>query len=206
MISRLLFVTALLLLPAVAGTIEMPPGEAFTSPLGFPMGKTTLLGIQARLGPAPLERSGDAGESAARICYRVPEHGVVVEFLSGALGGPRHDFLGFRMRSVSDTSTSKCATTARTTSADDLSVGGLRLNMARSAFEQILGVRGDSTKRTIERQFERRQRLTPTQIERAAKQWPQITQDPFSAVLIVVKGTFAAGRLVELEVWKTETL
>jgi len=198
--------TAFLCMAAVVANAAQT-GEEFTRPLGFALVRTTLGDVQKKLGPAEMKEAGDAGGYEATVCYVVPDTKVLLIFKSGELGGNTHDLLGFSMRLLSDPPPMECLRLGiSVTRTIDLSVGGLRLGMSREEFEKVLGKTEVNGEGALARVFNRRERLSPERVKQFCVLDPSVEQDPYYDVQIFVDGRFANKKLIEVSVWKTETL
>jgi hypothetical protein len=193
--------TALVAAPAFAQNA----GEKYTVFQGYALGTITLGGIQRDLGTAPLVKTGDAGESMASICYRTPSG--LIYFLSGELGGPEHELLGFEFKK--SVSPSDCAVWPRQLPVPKLVLSGLRLGMNKADFSIAMNTTLSWDKNIATATFESKQRMTKTESEKLTGRGQRApstgTQPDYFDVLVSIIGTFKHGRLVCLQVWKTET-
>ena len=172
-------------------------GERFTSYAGFQLGVGTLDDVQHRLGAADAVHSGDGGESGTRICYRVPDG--VISFLAGEIGG-ESELTGF---SISTAPRRECASWPSGRPIPAMSVSGLRPGMTKQQFESMVGVQVDWQKDGNGYAFFESRRK-PTQEELALLP-ADIRGDAMYDVSVTVTGSFAHGKLAEIEVWKVET-
>lgn len=197
-----LFCSACFALPATA----QGDGTKFTTFAGFELGKVTLGQITEYLGPAKLLESGDAGEYEAKICYRT--NTGLVYFLSGEMGGPEHDLLGFAV-SRNDT-TKPCPEFPANRVPKKLNLGGLRLGLTKAEFSRVVAMNVQwegSVGRVI---FESKRTMTPSEIEKLPQDVKVATlagkmQNYFDVVVSMI-GIFSGDTLIEFRVWKIETL
>lgn len=180
-------------------------GARFTSFAGFHLGKATLAQVAKRLGPVKIVETGEAGEYEAKICYRVPDGAIY--FLSGEMGGPDHDLLGF---GISGSSGSRACAEFRGPVVPSLELGGLRPGLSKAEFSRIVGGKVDWNGNVGRVAFESRRPITPAEFSALPKGAQEAAkagqlQDYFDVVVSVV-GTFVRGKLSAFEVWKVETL
>ncbi len=181
-------------------------GEKFTSFADFQLGTVKLSNIQDQLGVAEVVETGEAGEYIASVCYNTP-HGVIL-FFAGELDGPEHDLGGFGF--AKKTERKPCRNWSATSTAPTLDIGGLRLGITLKEFTDIVGtsvrVEGDRAYAV----FESKEIMTEEEISHLSKEAQAMIKkgelQNYSDVLVSVIAIFSEERLVELNVWKTETL
>lgn len=180
-------------------------GEKFTSFAGFQLGAVKLANIQDQLGATKVVETGDAGEYTASVCYAVP-NGVVL-FFAGELDGPEHNLGGFGFAKT--TERKPCKNWPATLTVPALDIGGLRLGLTLKEFTNIVGalVHMEGNKAYVS--FEGRRSMTEEETSHLPKEVQAMVktgeQQNYFDVVVSVVATFAQGRLVGLEVWKTET-
>lgn len=181
-------------------------GTKFTTLAGFELGKVTLGQITEYLGPAKLLESGDAGEYEAKICYRT--NAGLVYFLSGEMGGPEHDLLGFAV-SRNDT-TKPCPEFPANRVPKKLNLGGLRLGLTKAEFSRVVATNVQWEGNVGRVVFESKRTMIPSEIEKLPQDVKVATlagkmQNYFDVVVSMI-GIFSGDTLIEFRVWKIETL
>jgi hypothetical protein len=180
-------------------------GENFASFAGISLRKTNLSQIVEKFGPAKLVETGDAGEYEAKICYRTPMG--LIYFLSGEMGGPEHELLGF---GISEDDVSKpCGIFPEHQLPPELSIAGLRLGLSKTEFARILATKVQWEGNSGQVFFESKRPMT-------AKELKSFPADHKAAILagqaqnyfdvsISVFGKFSNNKLTAFQVWKIET-
>ena len=174
-------VLLMFLSPALAQTA----GDRFTHIASFALGSTTFQKISQSLGPVQVVRTGDAGESLASMCYSIP--GGYVTFLAGELDGPEHYLGGVHVSRRA--SRGPCAKWERGPAISFLRIGGLNVGMSRSQFQSEVRAPLSRKGSTVEASFEGKRKINDIDFD----------------VVITVTANVRAGRVSEIEVWKTET-
>jgi hypothetical protein len=207
MLDRLrLFLVITVLTGSWSTALSQSAGEKYTIFHGYELGKITLDNIQQDIGNATLSKTGDAGESMTSVCYRTPSG--LIYFLSSELGGSRHDLLGFEFKK--STSTNNCTAWQHKLPVPKLVLNGLQLGMNKASFSKTLGTKVSWKNNIATSTFESRRKMTTTEIEKLNENDRQAVltgkQQDYFDVLVSIIGTFKHGRLISLQVWKTETL
>jgi hypothetical protein len=202
MLRLLVFLAALTAWPAFADET----GSQFTSFAGLELGTVTLAQIQEKLGPAKLVETGDAAEYEASICYRTS--GGLLIFLSGEMGGPEHQLLGF---AVSSRDRAKaCPNLPAKNAPLRLQLAGLYLGMTKEEFKHVVATKVEWDGNIGRAFFQSKRLMTPTEFAKLPKNVQQATlagnQQNYFDVSVSVIGTFAGENLTEFRVWKVETL
>lgn len=202
----------LVVLASVTSAFGNDAGKAFTTFTGYELGSTTLSTIQRDVGVAPLVKSGDAGDFTASICYRTSRG--TVRFVSGELGGPALLLLGFDLATLTaghaETTKNECPRWRRVRpGCPNLNIGSLRLGISKAEFSRLVSNEIQWDGDVASTSFETRRKMTKIESDRLPEKNRTTTlvaseQDYFD-VLISVTGTFKRGKLVRLQVWKTET-
>jgi|SRR5664280_1369786 len=165
-----------------------PEGHAYLTYGGFTLGTVTLQDVQARLGPAPLTVTGDAGSYEAALCYHVAS--VTVRFTSGELGGSARTLLGFELQEGRIPAASTClALKSESVPPLGSAIAGIKLGMSRSAFARSLGPPLRETASSVER------------VSCGTRVTAGVTYD----VCVFVEGSFIKDHLSRLAVHLTET-
>jgi hypothetical protein len=188
-------------------------GEGFTTFGGYKLGTIALPNIQRDLGLTPLIKSGDAGDFTASICYRTSRG--TVKFVSGELGGSALLLLGFDLATLTadeaDVRKGNCPRWTRSVRGyPELKLGTLPLGITKAEFSRLLSNQIQWAGDVASTSFESRRKMTTIEFDRRREKNLAATlaaseQDHFD-VLVSVTGTFKSGKLVRLQVWKTETL
>ena len=177
----------------------------FTSFGKFQLGKITLSEVVKAVGPAKIIKTGDAGESKAEICYRIPEG--IIYFLSGEMGGQDHELLGFAI-SIND-SKQQCANYPENITPKMLHLGDLKLGQTKKEFARVVGVNVRWRKNIGRAYIERKRNMNTVDIDKFPEEVKQSilvgsTQNYFDVGISIV-GTFVNNKLTKVEVWKVET-
>jgi hypothetical protein len=204
--NRAIAILLLLLLTSTAfPSFAEDTGEQFTDFLGFHLGTITLAEVEKKLGPAKLIETGDAGGYEAKICYKTSIG--LVYFLSGEMGGSKHELLGF---AVSKNDEAKpCSPYPSSQPPPMLELAGLRLGMTKANFSRAVRKKvqwEDDIGRVF---FESKRPITPAELAKLPKEVQQMILDGqsqnFFDVLVSIIGYFSKDRLTEFQVWKVET-
>ena len=188
-------------------------GEGFTTFGGYKLGTIALLKIQRDRGLTPLIKSGDAGDFTASICYRTSRG--TVKFVSGELGGSALLLLGFDLATLTegeaDIRKGDCPRWPRSSRGYlELKLGTLQLGINKTEFSRLLSNQIQWDGDVASTSFESRRKMTKLEYERRREKNVAATlaasEQDFFDVLVSVTGTFKSGKLVRLQVWKTETL
>jgi hypothetical protein len=190
----------------VSSCFAQDSGQRFTRFSRFSLGNGTLSEIAASLAPVEMEKTGDAGEFMASICYRTREG--FVAFLAGEMDGPEHTLGGILVSK--NAVRSPCSDWPAKISPPRLAVNHLRLGMSIGEFKRIVGQPISWSDGWAIASFDSKRKLTTGELER---QQPDVQatmkqgnmQDYFD-VSITVSARFIKGRLQEFRVWKVETL
>ncbi len=181
-------------------------GSRFTSLAGFSLGTITLDVIQKTLGPAKLVETGDAGEYTASVCYIVP--GGFVLFLAGELDGPEHYLGGFGL--VRDTERKPCSKWPSSRAKPELNIAGLQLGMSVSEFTRHVAAPVRMEGQKAYAAFESKREMSQTELQRLPENVQKMIQtgkqQNYYDVVVSIIATFNNGKLVELHIWKTETM
>ena len=170
--------------PAIAG----PAGEAFTSPLGFPLLEADLQQIQAQLGAAPVSTAGHHEDT---ICYVWPKPKALVLFTLGQEGIGA----GFEARMLTGKASVGCVAPAKDKAKQELTVGGLYLGMTKQEFEKVVGPTKAKDNGRLDFEVWRQEPIPPRN--------DQATEPGFFDVGIGIEGTFVNDRLTGLLIWKS---
>jgi hypothetical protein len=191
---------------AASSAFSQSAGEKYTVFQGFELGKITLNDIQRDLGNTTLIKTGDAGEFMAFVCYRTSSG--LIYFLSGELGGTEHGLLGFKFKKSA--SEHDCAAWPHKLPVPKLVLNGLQLGMNKTIFSKTLATKVTWENNIATSTFESRRKMTTTEIEKLNENDRQAIlagkQQDYFDVLVSIVGTFKHGKLISLQVWKTETL
>ncbi|MFC1821020.1 hypothetical protein ACFLZG_08065 [Thermodesulfobacteriota bacterium] len=117
----------------VLSSYAQDDGSQFTNFAGFDLDSVNLSQVEQKYGSTILIETGDAGEYVAKICYRLGDG--ILYFMSGEMGGPDHDLLGFTVSSLKNTE--ECANFPSIKYNLTLNLAGLHLGMSRVDFEYI---------------------------------------------------------------------
>lgn len=199
-------------LAAASPAFGQVAGEDYIVFGDYRLGATTLADIRRDLGRTPLVESGDAGDFIASICYRTPRGAV--RFLSSELGGSDHVLLGFDLvKSTSGSMRAKqsvCYPWPRQKPAPTLGIGDLRLGMTRADFSRVLHGTVRWENQVAFAEMASRRKMTNAELERLSEKNRRAIltgmQQDYFEVLITVIGTFRGKELIELRIWKAETL
>lgn len=183
-------------------------GERYASFAGFRLNVGTLADVRAALGPAKLIESGEAGEYKAQLCYRTAR--ATVRFLSGEMGGPTHDLLGFGIAEVRGDDSANCPAWPANRRAPPLSIGDLSIGISRAEFERRVGVTVQHDGSTERAFFSSTREFTPADISTMPPDVQRLiaqgkSQD-YLDVQMAVEGVFRHDRLIALQVWKVVSL
>lgn len=108
-------------------------GYQFTRFAGFELNTVNLSEIMKQYGKTELLETGEAGGYEARICYRL-KNGIL-SFLSGEMGGPNLQLLGFGVSGQDPTG--KCGNPPKDRSNLKLNIAGLQLRITKYEFEKL---------------------------------------------------------------------
>ena len=205
-----------MLLVALASTAHSSgdnSGKALTKYAGYELGVSSLKSVQSGLGLSPIVKSGDAGDFVASVCYYTQDKKV--RFLSGELGGKELLLLGFELETVvasnDETKISSCVRWPRQKKyLPSKKVGALQLGINKAEFSRLTNREIQWDGNTAHTAFESRRKMTKLELARHSNKNRQdrnsVTVPDYFDVLISVIGTFEGGKLVRLQVWKTETI
>lgn len=198
-------VLAVVVAIATQGISAAPKGEKLTRAFGFRLGEGTLNDVQKKLGRAELVEKGEAGEYQASVCYDVVDRGIRLIFLSNELGGDGHDLLGFGIEPIQHDGRPCGVLSRQFNRHHDLRIGGIRLGSSRAEVERVTGPLREIGDGRVEASFEYRKRMSRRQIDLMRRDGTVPPADAMYDESIFVEPRFVDGRLVALEVWKTET-
>jgi hypothetical protein len=198
-------IVGLALLISLAAEAE-GDGSEFKRFADFSLGDGTLADVQAKLGPSQLVQSGDAGEYVASVCYR--SRAGYVAFLAGELDGPDHSLGGYWLSVAANRP--PCAAWPDHVVFPRLALDRLHVGMTLAAFRREVGVPVEWHGSWVHANFESRRKLSATEISRLPPDVQQLiargeSQD-FYDVVTSVSARFRSGRLIDLRVWKSETM
>lgn len=180
-------------------------GDRYTHFAGFELGALNLAAVQAKLAPATLVETGDAGEYAASICYSV-NNGVVL-FLAGEMDGPKHDLGAFGLARATDRQ--PCSKWPAHKPQPNLQINSLRLGMSEREFIKKVGGKIHKEGGRVYSSFESRRKMTAREIQALPKDFQETIrsgqQQGWYDVVVFVVATFKADELSHVEVWKSET-
>ncbi|MCA3061709.1 MAG: hypothetical protein ING60_18045 [Rhodocyclaceae bacterium] len=180
-------------------------GAGFTTLAGFTLGNWSLGQIEKVLGPAVLVESGDAGGYEAKLCY--VSNVDRVKFLSGEMGGPNHQLLGFAVSRVDDSTQCSKLTAGRLP--NPLSLGGLKLGQSRAEFSRVLATKVTWDADVGRAVYESKRKMKPVDLKTlpadVRKEIKAGRVQNYFDVVVGVTGKFSDGKLVEFRVWKVET-
>jgi hypothetical protein len=204
-VARKIFVIVIAVLFPVCAASQSD-GRQFTSFSNFNLNVGTLTDVQSVLGSATLVETGEAGEYETSICYRLP--GGLIYFLSGEMGGHDLTLLGF---GISELDTRKpCVRWPQNVAPPILQIGKLRVGMTVDEFSKI--TKGDIkwTGDVARVFYETKRKFTEkeisnfnTEMQIGIKNGSQ--QNYFDSQVALV-AEFRNKKLVEVKIWKTETL
>ena len=123
-----------LLIPSVIFASEKY--EPYITFLGFKLEKDNLTNIKEKLGEAPINHSGDAGDSYYALCYVLPKHNITIYFESGEMGGHNHDLLSFMVKKSKEDKLQCGALT--NISLSDIEVGILKIGKDKNSIKTKL--------------------------------------------------------------------
>jgi len=201
-LSLTLVLAQLLLLPLVPSALAAASsGVRFTTLAGFELDSGVPLSeVVKKLGPTPLQESGESGGYRARVCYRSAD--AVVSFLSDSLGGHYHELLGYAIALPAQADANGCGTARPPFVAQELAIGGLHLGMSRGEFSALLGQEVEWNGDSARRHFASRKALTPAQREAARADRPGEPVPEAWDITISILADFKGDALVSFEVWK----
>lgn len=174
--------------------------------LGLTIGQHTLEDTQKELGKAKfLPRREQAPK---RICYisEKKQDNTTVTFEAGPMGGwELLTAITIASGKVSLKERSSCAIASQV-STNISTEGGLKLGLDRASLESILGKPSRVNGNTFHYEFRTREKMTEKQIQKLAKLWPKVGDDPYMDVSSDVEATFSDNsKLESLTISKIET-
>lgn len=174
--------------------------------LGFTIGQHTLEDIQKVLGKAKFLTRRE--QAPKRICYVSGEkqNDTIVIFEAGPIGGwEMLTAITIASGKVSFKERSSC-TVASQVSTNVSTEGGLKLGLDRAGLEAILGNPSRAHGSTLHYEFRAREKMTEKQIQKLAKLWPKVGDDPYMDVSSDVEAIFSSdSRLESVTISKIET-
>lgn len=140
-------------------------------------------------------KTGDASTAHSTICYRMQNSTTIIEFNRGEL-----DY-GYELRRAVREDQRKCSLIEKELLPGDLP-SGLRLGMSIREFKKALGPSAKSTGAVAEKKFVWEKAMTAREAELQGYFLKDKTY--YWKVLVFVRGIFNQGRLVNLQVSKSE--
>ncbi|MBC7489026.1 MAG: hypothetical protein H7240_02460 [Glaciimonas sp.] len=185
--------------------VAQSDGSQFTSFASFQLGKVTLAQVAKSIGHTKVIETGDAGEYVAKICYRTPNG--IIYFLSGEMGGPDHELLGFGI-GINDNK-QPCAKYLENLVPKTLNLAGVQLGQTKKEFARIVETSVRWEKNTGRAYIESKRPMSSVEINRFPEDVKQSilagsAQNYFDVGISII-GTFTNNKLSKIEVWKVET-
>jgi hypothetical protein len=179
--------------------------DADATIFGFTIGRTSLKEIQAKLGPAKLERVSREEESDVSVCYR-SEDGTVVVFYSGSMGGWK-DIRRFALWSqeAAYPHASRCTVSATVTKHASTQ-SGIRLGLTREQLSQAAGMPTKASGSSATYDYICRREMSQEEISsfKTVNNW-DVRSDPYFDRMSWIDAHFSDSKLSHVEVGRTDS-
>ena len=174
-------------------------GEEFTTFMGFELNKVTLDDIQRKFGIATLFRPDESDHHDERICYISSD--AIVSFISGEMGGSEHDLLEVEIEKRNPEKEQKFTPLPAQYSMIP-TINGLHLGMGKNEFIKSFSTKIEWEEETGTASFDSE---IPMSEEDLKKRNLGPNDRKFYDRMIYITGQFKKGKLVLLNVGKSET-
>lgn len=169
--------------------------------LGFALGKSTLVDVQARFGKTDEKRCSGGEDASVEVCYVSAENNKTEVIFEAGFSGGWTQLDGFKVisNSLGHRCNRQCSRVSQVTSAVQTE-GGLKLGMTHQKLVALLGVPKDVRGSQLRFEWHSRQAMTKEQQEAESKTFKSPVTDAYYDVQDTIEVTLADSKVVEFAV------